>query len=52
MAKVEEIFGKDAGIVWKALSKGEILKLSDLARANDFPVIIDSAYGNPFPGIV
>jgi len=34
------------------LSKDEIERLSNLARENDFPVIIDSAYGNPFPGII
>ncbi len=34
------------------LTDSEIEKLSDLARANDVPLIIDNAYGAPFPEIV
>ncbi len=34
------------------LTDSEIQKLSDLARANDVPLIIDNAYGAPFPEIV
>jgi valine--pyruvate aminotransferase len=30
----------------------EIEKLSELARANDIPLIIDNAYGAPFPDII
>jgi valine--pyruvate aminotransferase len=30
----------------------EIQKLSELAEANDIPLIIDNAYGTPFPNIV
>ncbi|MCP4259449.1 MAG: valine--pyruvate transaminase [Planctomycetes bacterium] len=34
------------------LTDSEIEKLSDLTRANDVPLIIDNAYGAPFPEIV
>ncbi len=34
------------------LTDSEIEKLSDIARANDVPLIIDNAYGSPFPEIV
>jgi len=34
------------------LSGDEILKLSQLAKENDVPFIIDCAYGDPFPGII
>lgn len=34
------------------LTDCEIEKLSKLARANDIPLIIDSAYGTPFPNII
>jgi valine--pyruvate aminotransferase len=34
------------------LTDGEIARLHELARANDIPLIIDNAYGLPFPGIV
>ncbi len=34
------------------LSEVEIDKLSQLARVNDIPLIIDNAYGFPFPNIV
>ncbi|MHC4532743.1 MAG: valine--pyruvate transaminase [Planctomycetota bacterium] len=34
------------------LTDSEIQKLSDLARANDVPLIIDNAYGSPFPEII
>ena len=34
------------------LSDEEILRLSDLARAYDVPLIIDNAYGTPFPHII
>ena len=34
------------------LSDAEIAKLSELAKANDIPLIIDNAYGIPFPGII
>jgi valine--pyruvate aminotransferase len=34
------------------LTDSEIQKLSDLARANHVPLIIDNAYGAPFPGII
>ncbi|MHC4791318.1 MAG: valine--pyruvate transaminase [Planctomycetota bacterium] len=34
------------------LTDSEIEKLSDLARANDIPLIIDNAYGTPFPNII
>ncbi|MHC4658646.1 MAG: valine--pyruvate transaminase [Planctomycetota bacterium] len=34
------------------LTDSEIEKLSELARANDIPLIIDNAYGTPFPNII
>jgi len=34
------------------LTDSEIEKLSDLALANDIPLIIDNAYGMPFPNII
>ncbi len=34
------------------LTDSEVEKLSRLARANDIPLIIDNAYGMPFPNIV
>ena len=34
------------------LTDSEISKLHELANANDIPLIIDSAYGGPFPNIV
>ena len=34
------------------LTEEEIRKLSRLAEANDIPLIIDNAYGVPFPGII
>lgn len=34
------------------LTDAEIEKLSELARANDIPLIIDNAYGTPFPNII
>ena len=34
------------------LTDEEIDRLHDLARANDIPLIIDNAYGPPFPGIL
>jgi valine--pyruvate aminotransferase len=34
------------------LTDSEIQKLTDLACANDVPLIIDNAYGAPFPGII
>jgi len=34
------------------LSDAELRKLSRLAQDNDIPLIIDSAYGAPFPGII
>ncbi|MHC4708161.1 MAG: aminotransferase class I/II-fold pyridoxal phosphate-dependent enzyme, partial [Planctomycetota bacterium] len=34
------------------LTDGEIEKLSQLAGANDVPLIIDNAYGTPFPNII
>ena len=34
------------------LTDAEIDKLSELARTNDIPLIIDSAYGTPFPNII
>jgi valine--pyruvate aminotransferase len=30
----------------------ELQKLSDLAAANDIPLIVDNAYGLPFPGVI
>jgi valine--pyruvate aminotransferase len=34
------------------LTDSEMEKLSDLACANDIPLIIDNAYGTPFPNII
>lgn len=34
------------------LTEEEILKLDELARANNIPLIIDNAYGLPFPNII
>jgi valine--pyruvate aminotransferase len=34
------------------LTDSEIQKLTDIARASDVPLIIDNAYGSPFPEIV
>ena len=34
------------------LTDSEIQKLSEIARANEIPLIIDNAYGSPFPEIV
>jgi valine--pyruvate aminotransferase len=34
------------------LTDVEITRLSDLATANDIPLIIDNAYGAPFPGAI
>ena len=34
------------------LSDTEIARLSDLAKENGIPLIIDNAYGNPFPGAI
>ncbi len=34
------------------LTDCEIEKLSELARANNIPLIIDNAYGTPFPNII
>jgi valine--pyruvate aminotransferase len=34
------------------LTDAEIEKLGELARANDIPLIIDNAYGIPFPNII
>ena len=34
------------------LTDGEILQLSALAKAHGIPLIIDNAYGAPFPGII
>ncbi len=34
------------------LTDGEILALSELARAHGIPLLIDNAYGAPFPGIL
>lgn len=34
------------------LTDSEIEKLSALARANDIPLIVDNAYGTPFPNIL
>ncbi|MHC4060086.1 MAG: valine--pyruvate transaminase [Planctomycetota bacterium] len=34
------------------LTDSEIEKLSELARASDIPLIIDNAYGTPFPNII
>ena len=34
------------------LTEDEVTKLSALARDNDIPLILDNAYGIPFPGII
>ena len=34
------------------LTDSEVEKLSELARANDIPLIVDNAYGTPFPNII
>jgi valine--pyruvate aminotransferase len=34
------------------LTDAEVLRLSELAAARDIPLILDNAYGAPFPGIV
>lgn len=34
------------------LTDGEILQLDSIAAANDIPLIIDGAYGTPFPNII
>jgi len=34
------------------LTDSEIERLSELARANDIPLIVDNAYGAPFPNII
>lgn len=34
------------------LTDGEVAGLSELARNHDIPLIIDNAYGMPFPGII
>lgn len=34
------------------ITDSEIRKLSDIARANKVPLIIDNAYGSPFPQII
>ncbi|WP_394245489.1 valine--pyruvate transaminase [Vibrio astriarenae] len=34
------------------LTEQEIIKLDELARQNDIPLIIDNAYGVPFPNII
>jgi valine--pyruvate aminotransferase len=34
------------------LTDSEVQKLTDIARANDVPLIIDNAYGAPFPQII
>lgn len=34
------------------LTDGEIGRLSDLARARGLPLMIDNAYGVPFPGVI
>jgi len=34
------------------LTDGEIARLSDLAKAHGIPLIIDNAYGAPFPNII
>jgi len=33
------------------LSRSDLQRLHDLARARDIPLIVDAAYGAPFPGI-
>ncbi|GIU49062.1 valine--pyruvate transaminase [Shewanella sairae] len=34
------------------LTDDEVIKLDELARANNIPLIIDNAYGTPFPNII
>lgn len=34
------------------LTSDEVGKLAEIARANDVPLILDNAYGAPFPGIL
>ena len=34
------------------LTDEEVLRLSDLAREHEIPLIVDNAYGNPFPGVI
>jgi len=34
------------------LTDAEVRRLADLARANQVPLILDNAYGVPFPGII
>lgn len=34
------------------LTDGEISRLSDIAKTHNIPLIIDNAYGAPFPGII
>jgi len=34
------------------LTDTEVRKLADIARANNVPLILDNAYGVPFPGII
>lgn len=34
------------------LTDGEVASLSSLAKANGIPLLIDNAYGTPFPGIL
>jgi len=34
------------------LTDDEIARLSELARVNDIPLLIDNAYGTPFPNII
>ncbi len=34
------------------ISDGELARLADLARAQGVPLIIDNAYGQPFPGAI
>jgi valine--pyruvate aminotransferase len=34
------------------LTDEEVARLSDLARAHDIPLLLDNAYGAPFPGIL
>ena len=37
---------------WDVLTNDEIHRLAALARAAEVPLIIDNAYGVPFPGIL
>lgn len=34
------------------LTDDEVLQLSDLAKAHGIPLIVDNAYGAPFPGVI